>query len=322
MKNLLTIIALCAAVLSASTVEAQTKVEVQKKFNEAATKLNEKKFADAIPLFEQTIALTETSEDDVVSIAEESNKHLTTCYFYSGAMSAKKGDFAAAIDLFAKAKDLASMTGNMTMENKVSAMMGNVYIVQGNKAIEAQQPDKAAEFYNTAYLANNKNTQAGLLAAQSYAKAGNMARSTEIYKELIALESVHSKYKTAAEEAKKAFSNTLLAAASVAATENNFAEVSKNVDEILAVVPAHPQAMLIRVQAASNGKKANEVIKYGADAAAAQTDGVAKSNIYFMIGAAYQGKEDKDNAIKAYSQVTEGDNVATAKDMITALSKK
>ena len=75
------------------------------------------------------------------------------------------------------------------------------------------------------------------------------------------------------------------------------------------------------IQSANNFKKFDEVIANADQAAQLQSDDELKSTIYFLLGVAYQTKEDKAKAIEAYKKVVAGSNVEAAKAQVEALSK-
>ena len=77
----------------------------------------------------------------------------------------------------------------------------------------------------------------------------------------------------------------------------------------------------MRLQTATNLKNYDAVIGFGEEAASTQPTELDKSNAYFLLGAAYQNKNDKAKAIEMYQKVTEGPNAATAKAQIAELSK-
>lgn len=320
MKKFNLILAFAFVIGLVGSATAQTATEVKAKFNEAAAKYNEKDFAAAIPLFEETIALTDTSEDDVLETLENSQKFLINSYYNAAMKSAQSADYDAALEGFTKCYDLASLTSN-SKATSAANMIGNVYLAKGTDFAKAEQPAEAAAEFIKGYEQNKRNTKIGLLAAEYSIESGNQEKANEIYKEIIELGETHSKYADAATSAKSAFSSNYLVAAVEAAKENNYDGVLENVDSIIAVDPTNAQALLIRVQAANNMKKTDDVIKFAPEAIEAQSDTDVISNINYFLGSAYQTKENKTAAIAAYKNVVSGDNVATAKEMITALSK-
>lgn len=308
------------ALFAINVASAQTAAEVTEKFNAAAEKFNAKEYAAAAPLFAETIALAEKSTEDVAETLENSKKFLFDSYLNAGLTDARAGKFDGALELFLKAEAYAESISSPN-KAKAAAMVTNIYVAKGTAFAKDGKPVEAADMFNKAYMENDKNTKNGLLAAQYYSESGNNEKAAEIYQAIITLGSTHSKYEAAATEAKAAFASSYVAAAAKAAGEDNYAEVTKNLDKVAEIDPTNAQALLLRVQAATKSKKYADVIKYADEAAAAQTAPDAKSNVYFMLGAAYQSIENKAKAIESYQKVTDGDNVATAKSMITALNK-
>ena len=64
-----------------------------------------------------------------------------------------------------------------------------------------------------------------------------------------------------------------------------------------------------------------KVIELGQAAADAQTDPADKSLMYYLLGAAYNAKEMKPQAIAAFKQVTDGPAAENAKAALAELSK-
>ncbi|MEG1634749.1 MAG: hypothetical protein RR388_03880 [Rikenellaceae bacterium] len=320
MKRIKLLFTTAIAICAVSVASAQTAAEVTEKFNAAAEKFNAKDFVSAIPLFVETISMAEKSGEDVAETLQNSQKFLINSYLNAGIADAQKGKFDEALNMFLDADKLATSTSS-PMKAKAKAMVANIYVAKGTAFVKAKQLAEAADMFNKAYLENDKNTKNALLAAQYYGEAGNAEKATEIYKAIIALGASNAKYASAATEAKAAFASSYLVAAVKATTDNNYAEVTANLDKIAEIDPQNAQASMLRIQAANNMKKFDDVIKYADAAAAAQTTPDAKSNVYFFLGAAYQSKENKAKAIENYTKVTAGENVATAKSMITALSK-
>ena len=63
------------------------------------------------------------------------------------------------------------------------------------------------------------------------------------------------------------------------------------------------------------------MIELGQAAADAQTDAADKSQMYYLLGAAYNAREMKPQAIAAFKQVTDGPNAENAKTALAELSK-
>ena len=92
-------------------------------------------------------------------------------------------------------------------------------------------------------------------------------------------------------------------------------------DDLLAKNPQSALAQNVRLQAYANKKDYAKVIELGQAAADAQTDPADKSLMYYLLGAAYNAKEMKPQAIAAFKQVTDGPAAENAKAALAELSK-
>jgi tetratricopeptide (TPR) repeat protein len=135
------------------------------------------------------------------------------------------------------------------------------------------------------------------------------------------LEGKHSSYEEPVANAKEKYVYYNLVKASAEAGDNNFTEALATLDDIMEVVPGSPEANMLRLQTLNNMKNYDGVIASGDAAAAVQTTPEAQSNAYFLVGAAYQNKENAASAIEYYKKVTDGPSMATAKAQITELAK-
>ena len=102
---------------------------------------------------------------------------------------------------------------------------------------------------------------------------------------------------------------------------NDFDGIIKMADDLLAKNPQSALAQNVRLQAYANKKDYAKVIELGQAAADAQTDPADKSLMYYLLGAAYNAKEMKPQAIAAFKQVTDGPAAENAKAALAELSK-
>ena len=102
---------------------------------------------------------------------------------------------------------------------------------------------------------------------------------------------------------------------------NDFDGIIKMADDLLAKNPESALAQNVRLQAYANKKDYAKVIELGQAAADAQTDAADKSLMYYLLGAAYNAKEMKPQAIAAFKQVTDGPAAENAKAALAELSK-
>ena len=102
---------------------------------------------------------------------------------------------------------------------------------------------------------------------------------------------------------------------------NDFDGIIAVADEMLAVNPQDALAQKIRLQALFDKKDYAGVIATAEEAAAVQTDPAERSDVYFILGAAYNARTMTQQAIDALSKVTAGSNVAAAQKTAAQLKE-
>ncbi len=311
-------IALAAiALFAAGSLSAQ---DINAKYAQAAEAINAKNYAAAIPLFEQVIAegLDVEGAESLVAGAKQA---LPSAVFQSGLPLAQGGKFDEAMAAFTKAAELAELYGNVSVLNNARTMIGRTVIVQGANAFNEKDYATAAAVFQKGYDANPNDTKLGLNLAKSYSGLKDFEKSAAIYKNIIALGTTDSRFEADAAEARANYSLDVLEQASTSAKAGEFQAAVDATEELLAVIPTDAAANLTRLQAYNSMKNWAKVIELGDSAAEAQTADAARSDVYYLVGAAYGITENYPKAIEAYRKVIAGDNVASAKTQITELQK-
>ncbi len=314
------IILMAAALLSFGFAMAQDAQEVTAKYNEGATALQSKNFTKAAELFTEVISKGQDSEDsNVLSLVQTAKKYLPVCYRNMGMAAASKGDFATAIEKLSVAANKAELYGDTPELNKVKAVLGKVYYAQGGSSYNNKDYATAAEIFAKGYAANPRDTKMALALAQSYCELGEYQKGMDVYNAICAMPA--TKYAEAIAEAQKMkaqYTNNEVAKLQAAGNNDGVIAMAEN---ILATDPTSALAEKIRLNAYSAKKDYAKVIELGEAAAAAQTDAEDKSDVYFVLGAAYNAKEMKPQAIAALQKVVAGNSVEAAKAAIADLTK-
>ena len=283
-KLLVSVIALFGAVsLSAQDVTAI--------YNEAAAAFGAKNFTEAATKFEQVIDQGMDNES-AASMVATAKSTLPKCYFMLGG----------------------------------GALKTKIYQIQGGDAFNNKDYATASEIFAKGYAADPDNTGMALNLAMSYCEmamsSGDMSqyeKGMEIYEAVAA--KTHPKYAEDAAKAKEdmaLYTNNMVAKMQAA---NDFDGIIKMADDLLAKNPQSALAQNVRLQAYANKKDYAKVIELGQAAADAQTDPADKSLMYYLLGAAYNAKEMKPQAIAAFKQVTDGPAAENAKAALAELSK-
>jgi tetratricopeptide (TPR) repeat protein len=322
MKRVKMIVAIAVTFFAATNASAQTANDVIVKYNEAATLIKAKNYAAAIPLLETTVELgLAVGNEEALNIVQQAQNYLPTCYCNAGLALCNERKFTEAIQYLNKAANLSELYGDTSTGQRVASLLGKTYYIMGVDAFNANDFTKAIEMFALGYEANPTNTQLGLALAESYANSGDLDNGMRVYSEIAALETRHSRFAEAAKEAKSKMAEYMTIEASKMAKSGNIDEAYALIDRILAVDAENATALFLRLQWASNAKQYANVIKWGEQAAIAQTNPELKSTAYFLLGMAYQNSEKFDEAITQYGKVTDGQYVSTAKTQIAEIRK-
>ncbi len=293
--------------MTALAANAQTPQEVAAKYNEAGAKYTAKDYAAAITMFEEAIVMGEAAGEGAAETVSLAKGILPKVYLsYAGSLAnAKKFDEA----LVYLDKTIAS--GDATSAERAKSMTGQVYNVLGASAWNAQDFAKSAEYFGKAHELAPSNVKVATQLAESYGKLKEYDKSYALFEELIA------KGGAEADALKSRLAFYML----LNANEIRTSDAPKALELLTKAVDLeeNPQAYLLLLQTASGAGNYARVVEFAERAAAAQADAAQKSNVYSMLGHAYEKMGSKDKAIEAYRKVTSGPNAAAAKAQVAAL---
>ena len=321
------IVLMAVALLSFAMVSAQSASEITAKYNEAAAALQAKDWAKALENFEAVVKGGMDSEDsNVLNCVATSKKYIPTCYQRLGLRAAGAKKYDEAIKFLSTAAEKAELWGDSTAKVKSNQILAKVYQAQGGEAFNAGDYAAAVAVFEKGYAANKRNTEMALFLAESYFKLGEYQKGMDVCTNICGMNA--TKYADAIAEAKEKmamYTNNEVARLQQAGDQDGIIAMA---DSMLATDPASALAEKIRLQAYNNKKEYDKVIELGENAAAAQTVEEEKSDVYFIIGAAYNAKYNaggnkdaalKDKAVSYLQKVTAGGSVEAAKAALESL---
>ena len=313
MKKLILSLVALAGVMTASA-------QVAENYNKGAEALNAKNFAEAAKLFEQVVDEGITSEDaTVLQQVENAKKYVVSSYRNMGMAAAKTGDYDAAVNNLNTAIERAEEYGNAKDKATLNGLLSKVYQAQGGAAFNDKKWAEAAEIFEKGYAANPRNTKMANWLGTCYCEMGEFDKGIEVLSAVAANTAPVAKEDAA--EAKgliELYTNNRVAELQGA---GDTAAIVAMADSMLEKDAQNAVAHKVRLQAYFGANNFDKVIELGEAAAAAQDNDESKSDVYFTLGAAYNAKEMKPQAIAAMQKVTAGGNVAAAKATIAELSK-
>ena len=310
-KLLVSVIALLATV----SLSAQDLTAV---YNEAAAAFGNKDFAGAAAKFEEVIDKG-MDDETAASLVATAKTTLPKCYFMLGGSALKTKNYEEALKNFTKSAELSELYGDMNQMAKSNGWVAKIYQIQGGDAFNNKDYAPASEIFAKGYAADPDNTGMALNLAMSSGDMSQYEKGMEIYEAVAA--KTHPKYAEDAAKAKEdmaLYTNNMVAKMQAA---NDFDGIIKMADDLLAKNPQSALAQNVRLQAYANKKDYAKVIELGQAAADVQTDPADKSLMYYLLGAAYNAKEMKPQAIAAFKQVTDGPAAENAKAALAELSK-
>ena len=303
------------ALMAALTLSAQ---DVTTIFNEAGAAFNAKDFAGAAAKFEQVIDLG-IDNDEVASQVATAKATLPKCYYYLGGAAIKTQNYDEALKQFSKSAELAELYGDMTQMSKSNGWVAKIYQIQGGDAFNNKDYMTAASVFEKGYKADPDNTGMALNLAMSYCEMGEYEKGMDIYEAIAA--KTHPKYAEDVAQAKEMmalYTNNKVAGMQQA---GDFDGIITMADAQLEKNPASALFQKVRLQAYSGKKDYAKVIELGQAAADAQTDEEDRSLMYYVLGAAYNAREMRDQAIAAFQKVTAGEAAENARAALAELQK-
>ena len=310
-KLILTVVAL----MGATALFAQT--DVVATFQQGLANAKSGDYTTAINNFQEVIDaswdIEEPDANQTKAIAG-SKKFIVTCYNKMGIAAINAKQYDEAIAAFTEAANIAELYEDVANMNKNRTLIGQVYQVQGADAFNAEDYATAIAVFSKGFEADPRNTEMALNLAESYFRSNMYQDGMRICSEIASLNP--GKYADAIASAHAKMDMY---------TNNEVAKFQQanDYDGIIALaeqLPDAAQAQKVIMQAYYGKKNFNKMVEISAAAIEAQTTDEGRSNIYYLLGVAYNELEMFDKAIEAMSNVTAGSNVANAQAVIEALT--
>ncbi len=312
-KLIMTVVAL----MGATTLFAQT--DVVATFQQGLGNAKSGNYTEAIQQFQSVIDagwdIDEPDANQQKAIAG-SKKFIVTCYNKMGVAAINAKEYETAITNFTEAANLAELYEDVAAMNKNRTLIGQVYQVQGADAFNSEDYATAIAVFSKGYEADPRNTDMALNLAESYFKSDMYQDGMKICSKIAALNPDKFAEAIAAAQSKMdMYTNNEVAKLQMANDYDGIIAMAEQLDDA-------GMAAKITMQAYYGKKDFNKMIELSAAAIEAQTTDEGRSDIYYLLGVAYNEKEQFDQAIAAMQKVTAGNNVANAQAVIAALTAK
>ena len=303
------------ALMGATTLFAQT--DVVATFQQGLGNAKSGNYTEAIAQFQEVIdASYDIDEPDAnqQKAIVGSKKFMVTCYNKMGVAAINAKEYNTAIEHFTNAANYAELYDDIAAMNKNKSLIGQVYQVQGADAFNAEDYATAIAVFSKGYEADPRNTDMALNLAESYFRSNMYQDGMRICTAISALNA--DKFAEAIAEAQAKmdmYTNNEVAKLQMANDYDGIIAMAEQLDD---AAMAHK----ITMQAYYGKKEFGKMVELSEAALAAQTTDEGRSDVYYLLGVAYNEMEQFDKAIAAMKNVTAGANVANAQAVITALT--
>ena len=312
-KLFLTVVAL----MGATTLFAQ--IDVVASFQQATADAKAANYTVAIEQFQSIIDASwdiENPNANEQKAIAGSKKFIVTCYNKLGIAAFNEKNYEEAIANFSEAANLAEIYEDVNAMNKNRAYVGQMYQAQGADAFNSEDYATAIEVFSKGYEADPRNTDMALNLAESYFKSNMYQEGMKICTKIAAMNAdKFSEAIASAQHKMEIYTNNEVARL----------QMANDYDGIIAMATELEDAAMaakITLQAYYGKKDYNKMIELSEAAISVQTTDEGRSDVYYLLGVAYNEKELFDNAIAAMKNVVAGNNVAHAQAVIAALTAK
>jgi tetratricopeptide (TPR) repeat protein len=303
------------ALMGATTLFAQT--DVVATFQQGVANAKAQNYTEAIAQFQEIIDASwdiEEPDTNQQKAIVGSKKFIVTCYNKMGVAAVNAKNYDEAVANFSEAANLAELYEDVAAMNKNRALVGQVYQVQGADAFNSEDYATAIEVFSKGYAADPRNTEMALNLAESYFKSDMYQEGMKICTKIAGMNAdKFAEAIAAAQEKMHMYTNNEVAKLQMANDYDGIIVMAEQLDD-------KAMAAKITLQAYYGKKDFNKMIELSESALAAQTTDEGRSDIYYLIGVAYNEKEQFDQAVAAMKNVTAGANVANAQAVIAALT--
>ncbi len=305
MKKLTIVLSILFITVSQS-LTAQDLNDAGKAYNKGISFTKENDQIKAIESFQECAEICEELGEVGEGLMIKAQTQVTSLYMKLGIDAFKAKEYDTAVSYFSLSTSYAEKTGNAASVKKARNYTATTYTAQGNSLYKLKKYEDAIGFFHTALEFNSEYFKAYYGLAVCYNKTGNTEDMEESVNKVIELGGEDR----TVEKAKNLASNYFLNLSGEALQKESFNEARMMAKK--SIEYNYMQSTAYYYQALANNNlgnwdKAIEAAQLGKKAE--QGD---KSNFFFELGRAYEGKGDVPKACESYGKVSSGPNVDAA----------
>ncbi|MBI9037955.1 MAG: tetratricopeptide repeat protein [Bacteroidales bacterium] len=295
---------------------SQSLSEAAEYYNSGNDQFSAKDYATSIDSYNNCIDACLMLGAQGNDLRAKAEKQLANAY-YKHAINLYKGKkFDQAINTFKKAGEQAKTLGDTKLQKKALAYVPKVYTSVGLGLIKKKDYPNAMEKFNKALLLNPKYNKAYYGQGLVYKEKGETENFKKAFDKVIEIGPEEDKTVI---NSKEIAQNYFISEGGMAVQKEHYDKAIDLLNSSFSYGDKDANAYYF-IALAYNGKKQwAKAVEAGNKALEFEKNN--KTNIYFVLGNAYQGTGDKLAACNAYKNVTSGPNVDAAKHQMKEVLK-
>ena len=297
---------------------AQSVEEVGAKYNEGNGLYKEKDYKSAITAYEAGIKLASDVGADADDLKGKMETQLLNSYYKNG-LQYKSIGLSASIASLEKAYALAGELGDDAMKTKSATTISKLRSAKGNSFLKKNKLDDAFAEYEMAIEINPSCVKGYYGEGLVYKTKNDLSNMMASMDKVIEVGADNPKAAKTIKKAKSTASKTLVNAGAKEIQKEHGKKAAEYINLSFKYAPGNANAYYYLSLAYNKTKSWDDAITAANKAISMETG--EKGNIYFVLGQSYEGKGDAAGACSAYKNVTNGDNVESAKYQMTQVLK-
>jgi tetratricopeptide (TPR) repeat protein len=285
---------------------AQDLNKAGKAYNEGISFAKENQTIEAIASYQKCADICAELGEVGEGLKTKAETQITSLYLKLGIDAYKSKEYDTAVALFKRSGEYAELINNPKSASKANSYIAATYTADGNNLIKEKKYEPAVESFTAALEYKPKYHKAYYGMAISYSKLENTEKMEEAVKKVIE----YGGDDDDVEKAKTLAANHYLNLSGLCIQKESYNEANMMAKKCIEYNYLEGTAYYYQALASNNLGNFDEAIKAAETGMKAEQED--KSNLYFELGRAYEGKGDTEKACDAYKNVSSGPNVDAA----------
>lgn len=299
---------------------AQSVEDAGAKYNEGNAFFKEGAYGKAVTSYENALKIANSVGTDADALKGNIEKQLMNAYFKNGLLQYKGRKYDAAVAYLEKAYAISGRLDDESMKTSTSTYIAKVRSTKGNSLLKENKVDEAFAEYEIALEVEPTCVNAYYGKGLVYKSKDDMDNMVVNMDKVIEYGTGDSKAAKTVMKAKSTTAKALVVAGAKEIQNGNGKKAAEYIVSSFNYAPGDAQDYYYLALAYNKTQNWDEAI-VAANKSIGMKPEKNKSETYFALGQAYEGKGDATGACNAYKNVNSGPNVDVAVYQITQVLK-